>query len=466
MVDARPPARSGDGPHFPFVKKGSVPGFRSAPLSLDARLLLMLLAGVGTTLAIVVLTLLFDLPRLPLLLLGGVLGVGTGLALVRPWQRRLNSNLDALFTGLLNLQDKDYSVGIHVEGDDEVAALAKAFNAVADQLRAERQNLHQRELLLDTVLQSSPTAMLLLDQRDRVLFANPAARQLLNKGRALAGMALPMLLPQMPAPLAEALSGSRDGLFTLPVGEEAQVWNLSRSRFHLNGQDHRLFLFEQLTRELARAEVATWKKVIRLLSHELNNSLAPIASMANSGLLLKPGSDPALLAQIFTTIRERADHLGRFLQGYARFARLPAPQVEPLEWQVLVDELMPLVPFTLAATPPRRQGWADPAQLQQMLLNLLKNAHEAGSRAQEITLAIRAHPGWDELEVADRGGGMSEDVLGQALLPFYSTKRDGTGLGLALCREIVDAHDGRIRLANREGGGLAVTLWLPNPMAL
>src|SRR5262249_51742796 len=154
----------------------------------------------------------------------------------------------------------------------------------------------------------------------------------------------------------------------------------------------------------------------------------------------------------------------RFLQGYARFARLPAPQPEPLGWQALVDELKPLAPFGVAGALPQRQGWADPAQLQQMLLNLLKNAHETGCNADQIRLAISAHPGWDELGVVDGGSGMSEEVLGQALLPFYSTKRGGTGLGLALCREIVDAHDGRIRLANREGGGLSVTLWLPNPM--
>jgi nitrogen fixation/metabolism regulation signal transduction histidine kinase len=437
-----------------------------APLSLDARLLLMLVAAVAVAVTVHVLAGRAGMPELVAAALALLAGGATGAALVRPWQRRLNRNLQALHTGLLNLQDRDFSVTLRTEGDDELGAMAQAFNAVGEQLRLERQNLYQRELLLDTVLQSSPTAMLLVDQRERVLYANPAARQLLNRGRAMAGLSLPVLLPQMPEALVDALRGSRDGLFTLPGGEEPQVWHLARSRFHLNGQDHRLFLFEQLTRELARAEVATWKKVIRLLSHELNNSLAPIASMANSGLMLKDGADPALLAQVFTTIRERADHLGRFLQGYARFARLPAPQPERLDWSALVAELQPLAPFSLAGALPRRPGWADPAQIRQVLLNLLKNAAEAGSPTQEITLAVRPHSGWDEVEVADRGSGMSDEVLAQALLPFYSTKRDGTGLGLALCREIVDAHDGRIRLANREGGGLAVTLWLPNPGAL
>ena len=107
------------------------------------------------------------------------------------------------------------------------------------------------------------------------------------------------------------------------------------------------------------------------------------------------------------------------------------------------------------------QAYADPAQLEQALLNLLKNAHESGSSPGDVRLALRRLPGEWRIEVLDRGGGMNEAVLANALLPFYSTKRNGTGLGLALSREIAEAHGGRIALANREGGGLCVTLVLP-----
>jgi signal transduction histidine kinase len=110
-------------------------------------------------------------------------------------------------------------------------------------------------------------------------------------------------------------------------------------------------------------------------------------------------------------------------------------------------------------------GWFDRAQLEQALINLLKNAHEAGGPSGEVELAVQQLTGEQRIEVRDRGPGMSETVLAQALLPFYSTKRQGTGLGLALSREIVEAHGGRIRLANREGGGLCVALALPLPAA-
>ena len=161
------------------------------------------------------------------------------------------------------------------------------------------------------------------------------------------------------------------------------------------------------------------------------------------------------------TIRERANHLGNFIAGYAVFARLPAPQPSPCSWSVLIRDLQGQYPFSLADALPESSGFFDRMQIEQALINLLKNAHESGGDAAAIELSIVHTATQQRIEVRDRGGGMSEVVLTQALLPFYSTKRTGTGLGLALAREIVEAHGGQIRLANREGGGLAVSLTLP-----
>jgi signal transduction histidine kinase len=132
-----------------------------------------------------------------------------------------------------------------------------------------------------------------------------------------------------------------------------------------------------------------------------------------------------------------------------------------VHWAPFVDRLRGEVAFHVEGELPAEPVRLDQAQMEQALLNLLKNAHESGSTAAEVALRVRRQPGLLRIEVMDRGSGMSETVLANALVPFYSTKRSGTGLGLALAREIAEAHGGRIGLSNREGGGLMVAMVLP-----
>jgi nitrogen fixation/metabolism regulation signal transduction histidine kinase len=268
--------------------------------------------------------------------------------------------------------------------------------------------------------------------------------------------------------LRDAIAGGTDTLFTIQEGAEANVFHVSQRRFVLNAQEHRLVLLKQLTRELAAQEVAVWKKVIRVIAHELNNSLAPISSLANSGLMLsrasEEGAGAARLERVFTTIADRAAHLATFIDGYARFAKLPKPRISNVEWKHFIGRLEGATTFRLAAPLPAGIAQFDATQFEQVLINLLKNAAESGSAPEEIELSVRAtSDGW-LLEVADRGTGLSEDTLRDALIPFYSTKPSGTGLGLTLCREIIEAHGGRLSIANRQGGGAMVALWLPSPL--
>jgi two-component system, NtrC family, nitrogen regulation sensor histidine kinase NtrY len=198
-----------------------------------------------------------------------------------------------------------------------------------------------------------------------------------------------------------------------------------------------------------------------VISHELNNSLAPVASLAHSGSELVRLGKHEQLEKVFTTIAERAKHLEQFIQGYAKFAKLPAPRPDATEWPVFIERLRAHVPFRVDGALPESAARFDPAQLEQALVNLLVNASESGSPPDEITLRVRKLPSSIAIEVSDRGSGMNEAVLSNALLPFYSTKRGGTGLGLALVREISEAHGGRVSLANRQDGGLTVTITIP-----
>ncbi len=371
--------------------------------------------------------------------------------------------LRALFRALAGTvagyRDGDFSFGISWDRYADVLELVDAHNALGQALREQRIDLVQRELLLDTMVQNTPVAMLLLDPSRRVVLGNLAARRLLGDGRKLEGRALDDLLAQAPAAVHEAFARGGDGMFS--AGEEEDIYHLARRLFRLNGRPHELILLRQMTAELRRQEVQTWKKVIRVISHELNNSLGPIASLAHSGRELVKRGQLEKLPVALDTIEERARHLERFLRDYARFAKLPAPRVEAVHLPGFVEKLRTQMDFTVEGDIPDDTAHFDPAQVEQALLNLLKNAHESGAAPEGVSLSLRrlAH-GW-RIDVLDRGSGMSEAALANALLPFYSTKRHGTGLGLALTREIAEAHGGRIGVANRVGGGLCVSLTLP-----
>ena len=378
--------------------------------------------------------------------------------------RHLARSLNALEVGLLNFNDNDFSVSIPANGEGQLKALAELFNDSAAKLRQERQYIYQRELLLDKVIQSSPNVMLLFNDHQKLMYANDAARHLFHIKGKMEGLSLNELLQDLPDALALALKQEKSGLFTMGE-DDTETWYLSRGQFLLNNQQHNLILLKQMTRELNRQEVAVWKKVIRIISHELNNSVAPIASMVNSGRLLTKDLDNPKLKLIFDTIESRTNHLSQFIFNYARFAKLPLPQRRQVAWQQLIEHLTQHYPFTLANELPAEMGYFDQGQMEQVLLNLLKNAHESGSNPDEVTLTIRFQTLVDGtgfiIKIEDRGSGMSEEVLEQALLPFYSTKQSGTGLGLPLCREIIEAHEGSISMHNRTDGGLSVQLWLP-----
>jgi two-component system nitrogen regulation sensor histidine kinase NtrY len=367
----------------------------------------------------------------------------------------------ALAGTVTSYRDGDFAFSLAWPPNDELGDLVTSHNALGDTLRSQRETLVQRELLLDTMVQNTPVAMLLIDPGGHVVYGNIAARKLLAEGRRLEGTLLSTLLGSAPEPLREAVARGADGLFVVESEDEEETFYLARSGFRLNGRQHELFVLRHLTAELHRQEVRTWKKVIRVISHELNNSLAPVASLAHSGGELVKRGKYEQLEKVFTTIAERAKHLEQFILGYAKFAKLPAPRLEPVPWTDLVERLRSQTPFQLDGALPDAPGRFDPAQLEQALGNLLSNAVESGSPPEAIQLRVKRVPAGVAIEISDRGSGMTEAVLSNALLPFYSTKRGGTGLGLALVREIAEAHGGRVSLANRPGGGLSVTVTLP-----
>lgn len=367
---------------------------------------------------------------------------------------RVNELHAVLGNALSAFKDGDFSLRLAARGDRELAELKQLYNDLADRVRGDRRELHQKEILLDTILQRTPVAVVLLNAAERVIYSNTAARELFTAGARLNDRLLTEL--DLVDALREALSSSDDAIFSF----QEETFHLSQRIFHLNTQRHRLVLIERLTQELRRQEVGVWKKAIRVINHEINNTVAPISSLFHSARRAQEMPEHRhRLDEIYGLIEERLAFLRTFLDAYAEFARLPDPRKSQTAWSDVLDAVRALYPFRLEGSP-QLECNIDRTQMEQVLINLVKNAHESGSDPSEVVVSIQRAGDDCVLRVLDRGPGMSEDVMRQALLPFYSTKPGGSGVGLALSNEIVEAHGGRMRLQAREGGGTVVTCWI------
>ena len=271
------------------------------------------------------------------------------------------------------------------------------------------------------------------------------------------------MLHAAPEALRAALLSQNDALFTLETGAERESYNLAKRYFEVEGASYTLVIVKQITRELYRREADVYKRVIRVISHEFNNSLAPIISLIHSAKLIaqRPEHLPKL-EKVLGTIEERATHLNTFLEGYASFARLPRPRPQIVALPPFVEGVRALWPTVEVGGAPTRPGYFDAAQMQQVLINLLKNADEAKKDESKVLLDVEStNDGGTLFRVTDRGCGMTQDVLKNALEPFFSTKERGSGVGLALCREIVEAHNGSLKIEPGSSGGTVVSCWVP-----
>jgi two-component system, NtrC family, nitrogen regulation sensor histidine kinase NtrY len=370
-------------------------------------------------------------------------------------------SLAGLDDGLRAFRDSDFSVRLASREGDGAAGLKHLYNDVADLLRGQRNEVYQKELLLDTILQRTPIAVMLVNAGDRIVYTNAAARELFSHGARLDGRHFSEVVDGLAEAFRGAVATRADAIVTVTTDGQDETFHLSQRTFQLNTVGHRLLLVERLTAELRRQEIAVWKNAIRVINHELNNTIAPISSMIHSARIAQERPEHRhRLGEIYATIEERLAFLRSFLESYAQFARLPSPRRERTSWRDVLDDVRALYPFRAEGTV-ADEALIDRAQMQQVLINLVKNAHESGSDSADIVVSIQRAVDGTLVRVLDRGQGMPEVVMRNALVPFYTTKPNGSGLGLPLCNEIVEAHGGRMRLQGREGGGTAVTCWVP-----
>ena len=346
------------------------------------------------------------------------------------------------------------------------AALRDEIEQLKQRLQSQENAALQRQQLLQSVIDAAPTAIVLLDEVGTIVFANAGARELFFEAEQPEGQNFLRMLANVPEPLRKALLSDSDHIFRFASNGETETYHLAKRHLVLGSEPHSVLIVRPMTVELSRQENAVLRKAIRVIHHEFANSLAPVISLLRSART-RLGQIEALpavdkLEQMLTVIEDRVMHLNTFLTGFAALGKLPKPRPQDVPWEGFLGQLRPLLADIAIGAAPAGSGWFDPAQLQQVIINLVKNAREAGSDPAQIALEVGEAPeGGHRVAVLDRGTGMSDEVLENAMVPSFTTKPTGSGMGLALCREIVDAHQGRLRITRRDGGGTVVACWFP-----
>jgi two-component system, NtrC family, nitrogen regulation sensor histidine kinase NtrY len=428
------------------------------------RLTLILVVNVALVVAVAAACAWIGLSVTTSFIAGGLAGLCAASILARIFWSPIEETLRAVEDGLHSCRDKDYSLRLRVVRRDEVGRLVGHYNAMADSLRQDHRDVFARELLLDSLLQRAPMAILLANAGGRIVYANARAKRSFG-GVLLPGKRLESALANLPPELRDAIERGDGGLVAAGNAEgHDEVYRVIQRDVALGTIQHRLLVIEPITQELRRQEIETWKKVLRVVCHELNNSLAPVSSLLHSARhVANVHHDMRRHDEILERVEQRVGHLAKFLDGYTRFARMPQPRRERVDLSAFLDSLRGMYAFRIEGDAPDRPGWFDPGQIQQVMINLLKNAHESGSAPDDVTIAL-SFTGAGELllSVSDRGEGMPEAMLRSAIVPFSSSKPGGAGVGLALCHEVVRGHGGSMILRSRVNKGTTVTCVLPS----
>jgi len=428
--------------------------------SFESRLTLLALAG-----------------GLPALLVAGALLLASDLppglsflimvALVTAWlgfslslKGRLSYQLNTLSNLLEALREEDYSMRSRRSRDrGAFGDVFREVNALSSTLREQRVKAREATALLRKVLAEIDIAVFAFDGKGRLMLVNRAGERLVHADEAAQKTAIALGLDDL---LIQ--EGRQTVARRFPGGSGR--WDVWTGSFREAGVPHWLLVISDLSRALREEERKAWQRLVRVMGHELNNSLTPIKSMATTlRTRLDDGAAVATLREDLGTslgiIASRAEALGRFMTGYTMLARLPAPRRKPVRLRALVERAATIdTRKTVAVNGDDVSISVDPDQLEQLIINLVKNAIDAAGVAGMVGVCWTTNERSLRLEVVDSGLGLSgTDNL---FVPFFTTKPGGTGIGLVLCRQIAEAHDGTLTLENREDrSGCVARLELP-----
>jgi PAS domain S-box-containing protein len=390
--------------------------------------------------------------------------IGCFVAFISSAREQTIRPLQTMSNLLAALREGDYS--IRARGAREGSALGEVLlevNSLGETLRQQRLGAFEATALLRTIMSEIDVAIFTFDPERRLRLVNRA-------GEALLGQSMDKLLSKTAKELAldTCLDANEDEPLTLNFPGASGRWGVRRSTFREQGLPHELLVLTDLSRTLREEERRAWQRLVRVLGHEMNNSLAPIKSLAASleSLLRReplPSDWKDDASAGLNSIASRADSLGRFLQAYTRLTKLPPPQRQDVDLAKLVQRVVDLEPrLKVGVVPgPKTVIRADAAQIEQALINLMHNAVDAALETRgNVVIGWREKQDWVEIFVQDEGPGIMNPA--NLFVPFFTTKPEGSGIGLPLSRQIAEAHGGSLVLMNRENDrGAQALLRLP-----
>lgn len=389
--------------------------------------------------------------------------------LMRVLRRQIIHPLHTLSNVIAALREEDFSFRARgATPNDPLGQLALEINTLAELLAAQNTRTIEATALLRRVIDVVDVPMFAFDPGNNLRLVNSAGERLMHKpSAALMGRAAGQL------GLGDLMSAESEVQIVLAQTPERR-WFVRRSQFRQNGVPHTLLVLADVSRVIREGERSAWQRLIRVLGHELNNSLAPIKSIAGT-LSTRVSELPVNAEQLqdfrrgLNIIEARAASLNRFLQAYRKLAQMPRPSVSLVPLKPLVERVAALESRVQVEVQPgpEVQAQIDADQIEQMLINLIKNAAEAALEAHTphianagVTICWSVIDSQLLVSVTDNGPGLSNPD--NAFVPFYTTKQEGTGIGLVLSRQIAEAHAGSIRLANRQdASGCIATVVLP-----
>jgi len=374
---------------------------------------------------------------------------------------RLSSTLAVVRQSSHLIDEGELTTRFLEAGHPDVDLLVQVYNRMVDSLRDERVKLQEQQYFLGRLLAVSPAGVVILDHDGRVSSLNAAAERLLQLSTAsLAGARL----ADAPSPLAVTLASVAPGEARVVAHQGGRRIRCQAAAFVERGFPRRFYLVEELTEELRRTEKAAYEKLIRQMSHEVNNSVGATRSLLQSSLAFGAalgGDQRHEFEQAIGVATARLERLNTFMRGFADVVRVPEPRLQPADADALVEGCVRLMQ---AQTDPARVQWRwdrqaalgdiplDAAQIEQALINVLKNAVEAVGDRGTVTVRLARADGHGVIEIEDSGPGISDEARAQLFTPFFTTKQNGQGIGLTIVQEILRRHAFAYALDGPAGG--------------